>query len=311
MKIPDIFWTISKYPEVYFLDKQSDPIVRVWDVTKADENTPNPQAISQWFLINEKDPERCIEIMVAWFNANRNKGRVVNYAYDRYAWAYREAKQEQEWLLVLEKERTLATTPEAIYEIHKHLAQAYLKNSKTELAIKNWQLAQEAMKSRSNSYIATRYAIPYFEIAKIHKYQGDMDKAATSLEIYLATTHGKQNPFDPIAILGDIYESKWDFGKARKLYMSVLGEDYGKNWASKSHLKSCQAPVRERLRLLTLQEKLALLIPKLASDDGKNRMKAYREIQALGREVVPYLERYMNHENLEIRGSMQELIRKL
>jgi len=310
MEVPDTVWTMSSYPEVHFLARQDGPVVRVWDATRGEPNMPHPQAIAQWFLIKERDPGRCIKILALWFDVNRNKGRTVNFAYDRYAWAYREAGKEEEWLSTLKTERELATAPEAIYEIHKHMARVCLSRSSPELAIKNWLLAQAAMKSQSNSYIATRYALPYLEIAKIHKQHGDVDKAAQNLERYLATPQGTEDPIEPIQLLGEIYAAKQQFGKARKLYMSVLAEDYGKNWASQTHLRRCQEPIREKVRLLDLQEKLASLIGKLA-DDGKAGTEAYREIQALGKDVVPLLKRYKDHENLAIRGSVQELIKEL
>jgi hypothetical protein len=60
-----------------------------------------------------------------------------------------------------------------------------------------------------------------------------------------------------------------------------------------------------------LQEKLAALIGELADDDAKTRMRAYRDIEALGKDVAVFLQGYKDHENLEIRASVRELIKKL
>ena len=305
MPIPEGFWTMSKYPEVHFVDKEDTVVVRVWDKTKANKTTPSPEALSQWFLQKNKKPDLCITLMSVWFDANRNKGRVI-YAYDRYARAYREADKEHEWLAVLENELKMATAPDTIYEIHKHMALLHHKNANPELAIKNWQLAKKAMVSQSTSYRATRYAKAFFQIAMIQVQEESFDKAERNLETYLGTI-----PDDPIAmnLLGDIYESKANFDKARELYMSVLAEDFDKNWDNKTFLEQYRIPFRERIRRLDLQEKLAALIIELADDNGKVRMDAFRAIQAMGKDIHPFLDKYLNHENLEIRGSMQDLIK--
>lgn len=311
MEIPETRWIMSPYPEIFFLDAEEKPLPRVWDASKADEHTPSAEAIAQWFLQEKKDPERCIQILRVWFDAHRNKGPVVNYAYDRYARAYREAGRDKDWLLALEKELEQASAPEAVYEIHRHIGKVHLDNGQIDLAIRHWQLAQEAMKAQSNAYIATRYAIPFLEIAKLFLRQEKTDQAAEQLERYLATQHGEENPFEALKLLGEIYETRQEFQKARALYMTVLAEGFGSNWANAEILRTYQAPIRERVRLLDLQEKLAALVEKLADPDGKVRMKAYKDIEALGKEAVPFLRRYQQDKNVEIRGSVRELLEKM
>lgn len=263
MAVPDGFWTMSEYPEVHFPNDEKGAIVRVWNKNKADENSPKPFALSQWFLHKNKQPDQCIELMEVWFEAFRNKGRVVNFQYSSYEYAYRMADREHEWMAVLEKELAAATAPEAIYEIHKFIAKAHQKNAEVELAVQHWELARNAMVSQSDSYRATRYALPYFEIAKIYLSNEDNEKAAAYFERYLATPNGKSNSSRVIPFLGDIYEAENQVDKARELYLTVLGDEYGKNWRNKILLERFQTSIRERLRLLDLKEDAKKSTPEL------------------------------------------------
>jgi hypothetical protein len=45
-----------------------------------------------------------------------------------------------------------------------------------------------------------------------------------------------EDPFEAVEMLGEIYEARREFVKARKLYKSVLAPGFGKGWASQDHL---------------------------------------------------------------------------
>ncbi len=256
MEVPENFWTMTPYPEVHFAKTQDKAVVRIWSTLRADEHSPNPQAISQWFLHKapEKDPEMCLALMKHWFDANRNRGRVVNFEYDRYAYAHVQAGLEDEWFSTLEREREQATAPEAVYEIHKQLAKVYLDRDQPEKAIENWQIAQAAMLPQTNSYMTTRYALPYIEIAKIYIQMEDNASAVDNLEQVLTTHYGKKTPIEVTNLLGSLYEEQAEFDKARQLYMPILAEDYGKNASNQIFVKRAQDSIREKLRLLDLKE---------------------------------------------------------
>lgn len=310
MKPPPGVLCMTARPEVHFSDREDAPSIKVWNLSDATDDMPSASAILQYFRYEVRDLDRCVAALAWWFDANRNRGRVVNFAYDRYATAYKAAGRAGEWQAVLDKELTLATAPEAIYEIRKHMARVHVAAGEPDEAIRDWEQAQLAMKGGSTSYFTTRQALPFSEIAKIYKQQGNLDKAAKNLELFRSSSYGKRHPFKPTKQLAEVYADQHRFKEARNLYMTLLAEDFGKSW-HQGVLKRYQDGIRKQLLLLTTRENLAKLVEQLDDDNGQVRMNAYRQIKGLGKNALPLLREYEDHGVLEIEASVRKLISEL